>query len=741
MKTDNNARIQLKRAIITCFFGVLFFFGTSLTTIAQFTTQCGTVFYVEKGQTFYHDFDRDGPGSGTWSMSGCSYLNIDPTTGVVSGIIPSDAVDCDFEITFGIYTCATTTFKLRVFRPGSLVMLVLDKSGSMGQAAAGGSGDTKWQVLTGSVSNFLEAYRAWEASVTPDPSDIVIGSPYSTDSIGVVFFSHERGDYVSASSLHTYNPIPTPDTESEINTFISGLIPGGATCLGGGVLAAYQAFDWDSHRKKHIIVFSDGMQNRNPQYNELEDKIYTYGTASNGFLEIEELDFTAVDLEEFKVHTVCIGDVALNALMLDLTTAHSNADFHGEYHGITSMEDLYIDMDDNFTALFVSTLEGFSPAIVDKKINTIQGDVITNKFQVNNSADRILIKAVGKNIGRAKIEIEKDGIFFSNWIKSEGSFVHFFAKKDTVEALGATMGGEWIIRFNGEKGTRFSTTCIIDDEYIDYECSVENQKTEPGDVLQLKLNIKAKGSPLTDLSIAKAFVLKPGQDINDLFANTASPDSLPKGWSSEPGNFAGQNKYEQLIALDPEFVEALKLVSNGVELSNNGDGSYSGQFVDTEESGVYRVIFKIEGEHADNGKFQRYHMISKVIDFGLADESSTTFEISSQIISRNFVIKPVNKFGHLIGPNRLASINLTMGGKKLELVDNLDGTYTAKVPFFTLFKRNAIVELNIKSQKYAETKYKDIKGASLGQDLLIDLGSIILILIIIILIIRKILKK
>ncbi|NJO91578.1 MAG: hypothetical protein HC831_23415 [Chloroflexia bacterium] len=182
------------------------------------------------------------------------------------------------------------------------------------------------------------------------------------------------------------------------------------------------------------------------------------------------------------------------------------------------------------------------------------------------------------------------------------------------------------------------------------------------------------------------------------------------------------------------------MVSNEIALTDNNDGTYTGQFTSTEESGVYKIIFRFEGEDATTKKFQRYHMLSQVIDFGSADEAGTTFQIDAKLFSRSFVIKPVNKFGHLIGPNRLASITLTMGGKKLELTDNLDGSYTAKVPFFSLFKRNATVKLEIKSQQFADVKYKDMKGASLGADLLIDLGSILLILIIIILIIRRILK-
>ncbi|NJO91577.1 MAG: hypothetical protein HC831_23410 [Chloroflexia bacterium] len=326
--------------------------------------------------------------------------------------------------------------------------------------------------------------------------------------------------------LHLFNAPPAiPITLTQISDNLDAQTVAGSTCIGGGLLAAFDEFEQAHVDSGTIILFSDGMQNTQPSVDPITMVIDNYGSSTpaadfSGFA----APFGLAQDTKFKIHTISIGDLTLASLMEDIKDANTNSNFIGTNQAVTSLTDFTITLNDMFDNLLVADFGPFSPAITDKKMNVISGNAITDTFTVNNSADRILIKVVGDNIARkVKVEIEKDGKSFSNFVKYNGSFIQFFTKKDTVEALGATIGGNWMVRVSGEKGTRFAATCIIDDEYIDYNCSLANQKPEPGDVLNLKLSVKAAGQPFVGLTLAKAWVLKPGQDINDLFANASVP--------------------------------------------------------------------------------------------------------------------------------------------------------------------------------------------------------------------------
>ncbi|MEF8811421.1 MAG: hypothetical protein V5A47_10895, partial [Bacteroidales bacterium] len=298
---------------------------------------------------------------------------------------------------------------------------------------------------------------------------------------------------------------------------------------------------------------------------------------------------------------------------------------------------------------------------------------------------------------------------FSDKIEYSGSHIRFFANEIEVESRGASMGGDWQVSFSGRRGISFTTTCMVNDEYVDYSTSVGG-KTAPGEPLNLNLEVNLAGKPASNLTQSRAFVLKPGQDLNDLFAKARMNVDTPSNWQTEKGVHPGQRKYEKLIAFNKNFIKALELQENTVNLNNNGDGSYTAQFNNTEESGTYRVIFRFRGKDPETGTFQRYHFTTTTIDFGTADKEQTVFKIDTSGKANQFMITPKNKFGHLIGPNRLNQIKLLVDNEKVKLTDNLDGTYAAEVPSTGFFTSNPDVKLDIKTDTYTETSLSQIPG-------------------------------
>jgi hypothetical protein len=634
-------------------------------------------------------------------------LNI--TTGHITGT-PLVEGEFIFQViaSDGMNISAAKTLKLCISRPAVDVMLVLDRSGSMSEIVAGGA-STKYDVLKSSVQAFLEEYRLFGVT---------------GDRLGVAYFDDNRYDFI-APGLQLFNsppadPIPLIGVGS-VQADMDTKGPLGWTCIGGGVLSGYTSFN-ALVTQRNLIIFSDGIQNRDPSFNEVtkivsDQNIFTDGT---GF-PAGPLDLKAPPLS-FKLHSIAIGNNAVTTLMQGLSTANNDVNMHGEYLLIDNTTDLVGQLDLFFNQAFVGSLANFSPAIVDARQINITGnpEIFTNsEFVVNNTADKIVIKVVGdaSRIKGMQMVIKKGAVTFTNEIKYLGSNIMFLADKKLVESRGATMGGKWTLALRGRSNITVTATCIINDEYVNYNTSLGNVLIEPGDPLNLKLTVKVAGIPEIALAEATAFVLKPGQDVNDLFSNASNIDP-PSGWTTEDSLSAGQDKYNKLIGLDSAFVNLLTPVQNLIALNNNNDGTYSAVFTNTEESGIYRVVFKFKGTNAKTGDFERYIIHTHVIDFGQPSTENTTFSVVSIAGTNSFNIIPKNKFGHLIGPDRLNQIQLLVDNKSVKLTDNLDGSYTAAVPSSGVFNTNPTVKLDIKGIDYTSLAgiktYSDIEGANLN---------------------------
>jgi hypothetical protein len=651
-----------------------------------------------------------------WSYTAGNELNegmIGVTLNTATGHITGTPL-VEGEFTFqviasdGVNISAAVTLKLCISRPSVDVMLVLDRSGSMSEIVAGGA-STKYDVLKSSVQAFLEEYRFWGVN---------------GDRLGVTYFDHNRYDF-STPGLHLFNsppadPIPLTGVGSVQND-MNSKGPLGATCIGGGILSGFTSFAAGAPCR-HLIIFTDGIQNTDPSYDETTKVIADH----NVFFDGTGFPAGTLDLKNpplgFKLHSIAIGNNAVTSLVQGLSTANTNASFHGEYLLIDNTTNLVATLDGMFDATFVGSLADCSPAIVDTRQISLGANpevFTTSQFVVNNSADKILIKVIGNagDIKGLQMVVSKGAVTFANEIKFLGTHIIFMADKKLVESRGATMGGNWNLMLRGRRNIKVTATCMINEEFVEYNNSLGNILIEPGDPLNLNLNVKVAGKPDTSLTEAIAYVLKPGQDINDLFSSAQNIDP-PAGWKSEDSLSSGQDKYNKLIALDSSFAKKLIPTQNILPLNNNNDGTYTAVFSNTQESGIYRVIFKFKGKNTKLGDFERYALRTQVIDFGPPSTNNTTFSIISVGGTSSFNIIPKNKFGHLIGPDRLNQIKLLVDDKPVKLTDNLDGSYTAVVPPFGVFSPNPKVKLDIKGVDYTAlagiSNYSDIEGSNIS---------------------------
>ena len=583
-------------------------------------------------------------------------------------------------------------------RPAVDVMLVLDKSGSMSQPVPG-LGLTKWQVLHESVQAFLQGYRDWGEDA---------------DRIGVTYFDHRRSDFPPGGMVDFNPPMaPLPLTgPGSIHADMTSKFPGGMTCLGGGILAGYSAFD-SSHDKRVMIIFTDGIQNMEPsvgQSAEADMVIADHNVRPDGTgFPTGSLDLKAPE-RPFKTHTVAIGDNAVTTLLADIAAAPVAA-YEGTSFSLHSMVNLAFELQDKFDQVFVETLAEFSPQLVD--IRRIPGNTNTN-FIVNRSADMVLIKVVGDpaSMQQGQIRIEKDGRNFSRMVRPGGStFKTFFLDSMSASRNNIQLAGTWTVSVGGSS-SQYRISCMVNDESLEATAGIGEKHYSPGDTIALEVVLESDSGPITDADSVSVLVGRPGEDTNDLFAKAGSVDPVGD-FPVEPDNDPGQSKYEALLAFDSAFVASLQPVNGTIQLTHHGDGKYRATFSDTEASGVYQFVFRITGDNVNTGPYERFVLRSSVLDFGTADPTETDFKIVNTDKGSLIQLVPKNKFGHLIGPNRLNQVRVTVNDKAIKLTDKLNGLYEAPVPERSFFNPDPKVEVEIKGASFYEDKYSNIEGSGL----------------------------
>ena len=625
-------------------------------------------------------------------------------------------------------TCTATTASLAGVRMHLNVpvdvMLVLDVSGSMSQFVPSGNANpptmTKWEVLKEAAKAFLEAYQA-------------IGK--CNYKIGAVYFDGSRRDFSGGALV----PI------SNIGALITDMgtkSPGSTTCLGGGILAGYQAFSTERFNR-HMLIFTDGLQNNEPMVSEATG---TYMVINDYNVRPDGSGFPAPPLDlklparRFDPHTIAIGGNAVTNLLQNIALAPNDPspaehNYNGAYYPIEETENLIGDLHNHFTNTFVQMLLGFSPQLVDIREITVANSSLT-KFIVNESADKLIIKVVSnpERMVEARIRIEKDGRDLSSLVRTGGkTYKSFYIDTKLIRRYNIPLDGTYNVRVTGPSG-QYQITCLVDDEKLEATASLGIRNYAPGDTIPLEGLLRYDTLPITNASKATVWIAKPGQDVNDLFSQAGEID-IPENFPGEPGNDPGQSKYEALIALDPAFVAALQPVHDSIPLIHDSNGRYSARFADTKESGVYSFVFRFAGNDTTTGPYERFILQSTVVDFGLSDHIKTIFQIISKEGMPYFQLIPKNKFDHLLGPNRLGQITLLVNGQRTPLTDNLDGSYEAQVPSFPIFTPDPKVEVDIKGDPFYSDDYSDITGSDVSFWSKYWFWIIIVLLVILILII------
>lgn len=557
-------------------------------------------------------------------------------------------------------------YYLPILRNPIKVVLVLDNSGSMSLPVPGGTA-IRWDVLKNAATLFVQKLEAFRLD---------------KDSIGATYFSTEitqPGSPINDGFISITTDSDPNRSSTTIQTDMAGKGPTHRTAMGKGLLNAKLKLNNNDpiNARKLVLLFTDGLQNVEPLVN--PDGL----TLSPGS---EKLNSgPCLSLDSVHYYTIGMGDITL---IPEILGQIANANGGVALSTTTGAEEGEIY--NFFQDQFANMLSGSSPQIVSRKTGYLSSTGVTYTFPINGNATQLYFEFINPEARNINFKLEKDGKDLTSFAKiTNGTFYKTLNITLPVNiSEGVKTEGDWSFTITGSTSKKYSLTCFIDDHFIDVNCQPQKSVYTVGDNLSLEAKITFAGKPLAGSgNKVQVVLLKPGDDLGDLLSKYTDNQTD----SVVDINSGAETKFYHLIKSDSSFYKALLPQSQIINLREGANGIFKGEYTNTELTGVYQLLYIVNGEIPGYGKFERQKQYSSVFKFGQISESSTQLDakITTPPASTThdargsmatITIKPKNKFGYYLGPGYLSRINLTVLDSKQGTVkvrkDNLDGSYT-----------------------------------------------------------------
>ncbi|MEO1257806.1 MAG: hypothetical protein AAFZ15_03385 [Bacteroidota bacterium] len=552
---------------------------------------------------------------------------------------------------------------------------LFDKSGSMNGLTD--AGPTKWARLLEVAQAQLGTLSSIDAIGLEDRKVIILFSGNDAEST-------QEGNFGSDLNIANDNGDPLDDAESVESNYT----PGGATPLGGGILRALLDFFTPGSQpwiQKILVVFTDGIQNKNPMVADDGDELVLVAgrTPPGGIIP----EFPAGDYPEelashnLEMYAVGLGTMpGVHATLLDNLTSNNYEDADAG-----NLNNIF----ENFTedALAPSG----SPRILAVRRGQIpqQNQTIEEAFVVHDSILSLSLKifAVTDEFIEPQVTLKKDGVtlqvdpYFQNDIMI---MYHVKFPGSPTSPGGINSKGTWSLEFSDEKPIRYEVSAIVDEKNIKSRVDF-NGVTDfyAGDDLPVRVRLRYKGAPIDTGVTVIARLLKPGEDLGDLIANTSADTSTFQ--PSEPQLTLGEVKFETLGQTQLIIDQISKVTSPDITLTNDGNGFYSGTFTGINVTGGSRVIVEMQGTNAQVGDYTGWKARTAVFDFARPDDIDLQEQLIDLGVNQEgeriyrLELTPVNRFNKKLGPAQESRIRVTPDNDLAEvgpLQDHLDGTYS-----------------------------------------------------------------
>lgn len=562
-----------------------------------------------------------------------------------------------------------------VLRDTIKIALVLDISGSMGLLV---QGDTKTRIeslkeaVMGLVFKLEELQQGMGDSLAMTYFSSAIIQPNAPIDSGFIVIDNTDLDYNNHSSTKVYNDLD-PRTPLQM------------TALGEGLIDAKKKLDLDNSQnlKRMVFLFTDGLQNYGNQLKSDGLTFYQSDDSLNNY-QLNPND----SIYYFPVATWGAGTGP--ELFTQIVDANK---------GEVVFASPYSDLETWFNNQLVNMLEGGSPQIItEKKANSINGPV-NYKFNINDNIQSLLIEL--KSTSDVSMKILKDGVDITSKgrVKNFNDYNLVSFHFPIINQPIIKSGGEWELVLSGESEKPYFISVIADDHFMNYDCSLNQSIYTIGETMLFNVDLSYREKPITTSGNSlTAIVLKPGNDLGHLLSTFETPGSDNVVDMDSDAN----QKFNNLLANDIDFYNALLPSEQIIELTDNGNGNFTGSFNSTELAGIYNVIYLIKANTENHGKIERTKSLSTLFVFGnMVEEEPEVVDDApkpgSGIPDKYMVLKirPKNKFGYFMGPgfkskikvksksqavktNKTASIKQDDPIKEpylMEIKDNLDGSY------------------------------------------------------------------
>lgn len=569
------------------------------------------------------------------------------------------------------------------------VALVMDKSGSMGDPACSGCED-KIVVLQDAAELFIQT---WQALSDAD------------DRIAAVFFDSAIDRYEDAG-----NPLVTlAGSGDDVIAYIRAQADGGATAMGGGAQTAINLLT-DTSRPRSLIVFTDGMQNRDPMI-ELQSGVYEIrntgrtGSGVSPTTPPTKLD----DALDITVNTIGVG--VTTAFEAELSAISGGTD--GLHKSTTNAD---ADLRRFYIEQLVDTLRDASPQLIDYRyvgatgsggtylINEGTGKVVFSISWDRRDALRLPIAVFhnGKDVTKLARE-RRSGDFFEVI-----SFTPTAGEPDSGADLSRSLAGEWTLRVRGPEPVPFEVAALADNSRLDYEFEAMPRIVRAGEAVVLAGEVGLNGLPYGDGMSVRIEIGVPQWGLGNLLTQAPAPSGL----APKDDETMAEAKLRHLMRNDASFRERLTRRRMSMTLPRTSAGRFSAPFSDTSIAGVYKVSFLLAGSGPRTGEVERREERFFVVAAGPFEEGTSpirtvSVDTAGGVTTITIRIRPQDIHGNFLGADQVSEVSVTASGATdpPQVSDVGDGWYELVV---TTGEQDPTVDISVGGDLVASGKANDI---------------------------------